>query len=234
MTREYHYVTSNTIPALQSRKTAQGIIIEPRNNLDQWGILAVAACILVSIVVIFLDTARHTLTKQPDSIVAFIITLIFIYCFVLFLVWQVIRLCSFGRPALILSQWPISLGDTVRVRFQCRLRGVRARQVQAHISCSEWVSYHQEVKNTRSPGTSVILRTEANPCWSQHLPNITQASGTRHIDAEWEITIPPDLPPSFVSPSGRIEWRLKIAVPNNTFEPAISEFLLYVKPEVAS
>src|SRR5213593_1051497 len=121
------------------------------------------------------------------------------------------------RAMLLVSHWPIRLGDTVKVRFRAMLRkSAPVATLTAALRCAEEV--------TIGGGREQVKRSAA--MFELELPCSKQKR--QIVEEEWTFTIPPDLPSSFAVMSNRLEWRvdtLLMDVPAN--------FLLLVIPEVA-
>lgn len=131
----------------------------------------------------------------------FFLPLIFIQLLVHRPLRQRIRAAFFLLPGeLIVSQYPLHLGSSDRVKFRRRLKGNRKLtangSVKIKLFCIERVGYTQ--------GTDTIIETaiiEEKLVRSQDI-----MSGVNEITCQFDIEIPAHLPPSFEAKNNQIRW----------------------------
>lgn len=133
---------------------------------------------------------------------------------------------TLGDARLELPAMPLRLGEPMPVRFtQQRSGATEITDVDATLTCQEWVRYRQ--------GTDTVTRT--HELLSRRLPpqpNDPVGTGGL-IRGAWTLTIPPELPPSFVAADNAIQWHLTIRAHLVNRPDAVARYLLAVAPEVA-
>ena len=153
----------------------------------------------------------------------FVIIGIAILGFGLLEIWTNLQL----YPAeLIMPKYPLRMGESCPIRYRRRFRhGALSSpgQIEAQISCDEWIEYRQ--------GTDLVTKTQT--LWEKSLPSQTVLSGESQADYSSEIQIPIAQPPSFDAAHNKIRWQLivKLQVPGIP-QVCRSIFHLKIMPEV--
>ena len=162
---------------------------------------------------------------KPFSLL-FISLFVLIGLFLLGLGLMQIWIDSKLHPAeLVLSKYPLRLGETCAIQYRRRLRKGRfakASKVEVQLLCDEWVQYTQ--------GTDTVMKTHV--LLELQLPARTVVTGECQADYDGEIAIASEAPPSFSAKHNQVRWRLivKLKVPGIPLKRQ-SEFLLQVAPE---
>lgn len=213
------YFTTSITPSVPAKHTEEGTIIRPRR------VISAAFSIIFSLFLLaFVLQSVSMLIRQMIAthnsigiaVLGGIITLIGVL-----VVGNMLRL---GPARLTVPGWPISLDQPTRLRFHRRAFFGSVGPVRATLYCTEKTIYH----NTKHGKMRQI------PIWKSQFPIIEMPEDASSASAEWQICIPPDLPPSFETKANAIEWFFQVEVGDGPFGGAESTFLLHVQPVCAT
>ncbi len=206
---------------------------------DSWGPvygLGIAAAILtamdIGFALLFLSMMGGIFAA---TIVVGIFAVIFVGGFVLvtlvlwaLFIYQLRVVRSYKPGELVLSHWPLRLGDDVTVTFERQMRGNRrvqsSGQLEAKLLCSERVIYKQGT-NTRkayAPVSEVDLGTQA------------LVPGGKAVRGTWQVRIPVGGPPSFEATHNQLRWHVEVWLRQPRAVDDDSVFCLKVLPEVVA
>jgi|HigsolmetaAR201D_1030396.scaffolds.fasta_scaffold04321_2 hypothetical protein len=144
--------------------------------------------------------------------------------FFVFALRRMLVASAFGPAELFVDNIPLSLGQTVNIRYRCPIHGnFNVTSVSGSLICQEWVRY--------KVGTDTRIATEQ--LCSLDLPSPERfISPLGGIDVAWTITIPPNMPPSFEVTNNAIKWVLRISVQVEKYPDPNIEMTLPIQPEV--
>jgi hypothetical protein len=124
---------------------------------------------------------------------------------------------------LFVQRWPLRRNEVVRVRYQRDLKTVLAvREVKAQLICEESATYQQGT-DTRTV-TEIVFQTP--------LDLVDENVTPQQIQMDWNVRIPPALPPSLEVYRNRVHWRIKVDVTVDGLPDDDSTFKLLVVPEI--
>lgn len=137
------------------------------------------------------------------------------------LVWM-----RFEAGELEVTPWPIQMGDTVHLRFRRRVNGKAAvRWIEGSLECLESAGYTEGT--SRTTATHLVLNRKFEAV-ADPMPGPDGA-----LEAEWNVEIPPEGPPSFFAANNRIDWKVVANLVVDGWPDDDSEFALTVIPERA-
>jgi hypothetical protein len=142
--------------------------------------------------------------------------------------WETV---CFAPGELVFSRYPLTLNDSDRLTFRCRLRDnfltrlfkvkeiPTPARIEVKLLCVERVSY--------TKGTDTITETAIIESQTIHRQNLYP--GSQEIMSNFDLKIPHYLPPSFEAKNNQIRWILLVEkyLPNLS-DPIHSQFTLQV------
>jgi len=143
------------------------------------------------------------------------------------LIIQILLASRFFPGELVVSRFPLRLGEASQVRYRRRLRRGQTQkpaQISAQLVCYEWIRCQQ--------GTDVQAFTQK--IWEQALPVQAVPVGISKLEYEGQIQIPRQGTPSFEANDNCICWELQVAVDLPGLLIDASTFRLRVVPEVVA
>lgn len=141
------------------------------------------------------------------------------------LVKQNLLALRFPPGELVLSKFPLRLGEECFVRYSRQLRRGQTRQLgklTAQLVCYEWVTY--------TVGTDTTTLTQK--VWEQSLPAKDISVGTSNLEYNCRLQIPHQGSPSFEAKENMVYWLLEIVLDLPGLLTDTSSFILMVEPEV--
>ena len=135
--------------------------------------------------------------------------------------WKVYSTLHPGE--LFVQQWPLRRNETVRVRYVRLIKSsVMVQSISARVECMESATYQQ--------GTDTRTVTETR--YTQELESVQQKIDPERIEADWELAIPADQPPSLEVYRNHIRWSIVVSLTFAGIPADDSTFQLLVGPEV--
>ena len=144
------------------------------------------------------------------------------------MIWKGLRwlriVTKFYPGEVVLTSYPLRLGETFRLRFRRPLRRGYTRslgEITAKWLCYEWVQYLQ--------GTDIETKTHI--LWEQDLPLMTVSTGTQVVTYETKLTVLPEGPPSLDAQHYQVRWEIHISVDVPGIPKDTALFRFEVTPE---
>jgi hypothetical protein len=164
--------------------------------------------------------------RAPWWVVAFLLLFGAVGVLLLLALARTVRVALHFAPGeLVLTRWPLRLGEEVEVAFRRRTRrAVRVERIDARLVCTESATYRS--------GTDTITVTEQ--VREEPLPSVAAVPGATPIEGVWRIRIPAHGPPTFAAHNNRVEWSLKLRLVARDGPSDDSSFRLLVRPEVVT
>lgn len=135
--------------------------------------------------------------------------------------WRIVRALHPGE--LFLQQWPMRRGESIRVRYRRKMKdSISPDQMTARLQCVESATYQQ--------GTDT--RTVIHTLHSSPLELVEQEISLDHLQSDWILTIPRELPPSLKVYRNSVTWSVVVSLTFHDIPNDDSEFTLLVRPEV--
>lgn len=125
---------------------------------------------------------------------------------------------------IVLSKFPLRLGEECQVSYRRRLRCGQmplSMTLNAQLVCYEWVSY--------AKGT--VTETLTQKVWEQSLPAKNLLLDSK-LEYDCTIQIPSQGFPSFEAEHNKICWALQVSLEQSERSKSTSTFFLTVEPEV--
>lgn len=139
------------------------------------------------------------------------------------LVVQTLTVWHLEPGVLTVTSWPISLGQTIPVRFERAFKkAVDVTRVEATLRCREVARYQR--------GTDVHEAQET--VYDKKLPEFSPPPGVPMVRHQWEVSIPQDGAPSFEAHRNEILWELVVNLSINGSPDDDSVFPLWVRPVI--
>lgn len=223
-----------TLSSSPPQKTPEGFLLIDQDDAWSWGKFGFGLFFLliwlgVSLPILIVALREIANATGPADWVGLLIPLLFTGLGLVGLLWFLRGLLMVYRIApgeLILSQWPLRMGETYQVRYRRQLRGgkrtTQAGQVAAKLVGYEWVRYRQ--------GTDT--RTDTSTFCEQSLPSGEVFAGSSKASLDFQFQIPLQGPPSFEASDNQIRWEIQVTLTLPKLVKDTSKFRLWVDPEV--
>jgi hypothetical protein len=218
------HVATSVLPKVYYEQMVEGV------RLSKVGTSRLKAIVLLLVSLVFLGLIGGwvflTLRATSDRLVLIAPGLFgsLALAFFIFAVRRLLVAGAFGPAELFVDNIPLTLGQTVNIRYRCPIRGnFNVTSVSGSLICQEWVRYRV--------GTDTRIATQQ--LCSLDLPSPERIlSPLGGIDVAWTISLPRNMPPSFEAANNAIKWVLRISVQVEKYPDPNIEITLPIQPEV--
>lgn len=221
--------SKSVLPPIQPQQRPEGLVLtEQVGSGCQFAFIGFFAlawnAIAWPVALTFWFSSRRGSGSFPDLILFFVLLFPLIGLVLIGLaVRQLLIASAFGRAELVVSTWPLRMGQEAQVTFRRAMRGgQQVDQVEARLVCTEVATY--------SAGTDT--RTVRERIWDEPLPQTPMLPGMASVEASWRVRIPETGPQSFSVYRNSVVWSVDVVLRAPNFPDASSSFTLVVLPEV--
>ena len=216
------YPNQSVLPQIQIAQDSSDVVLQELRG-QYWLPALQLFCTMYFIgFVVVLLTLFRSVTGLTGAGVNILFVLVVSILFFMFL-RKLTTIIRFGPGKLILSRWPLHLGEDVKVCFVRDIRNqATIERLEARLVCTEVVSY-KIGKRTH---------TKREVVWEQAFPITINMTTDTSIEGIWNMHIPPDAPPSLSVWRNAVIWNLEIMASGANLSNTTSSFTLLVRPEM--
>lgn len=211
--RGYH--KGSVLPPLAAKRTAEGFLltIDRSGHLPHLRFLAMALALLVSaLLCIWLLRSG----AWPQALESIGYTAVLAACVV-----AIGKLLHLRKASLLVSRWPLRLGEEIDLQFRAFVRR-GALAVTAQLRCVEQTS-----KKARKGVVS-----ESVTLYATDLSQADWDGPRTAVAAQWRMTVPETMPPSFAVLGNAVRWHLHADIHTTGADVPVT-FELQIIPEIA-
>lgn len=217
---------------IQPHPTSEGLVLADQTIDLSWSSFILQSIALIGIEIVLILTGGIILLNFSANVIfgsmflLAIASLIFSMAVGLAqLVKQKLLALRFSSSKIVISKFPLRLGEECFVRYYLQLRRGQTRKLgklTAQLVCYEWVKY--------TVGTDTTTLTQK--VWEQSLPAKDISVGTSNLEYNCRLQIPHQGSPSFEAQENMVYWLLEIVLDLPGLFTGTSSFILMVEPEV--